>query len=146
MQPSIYQICLCQLVIQNLLSSKPVAWLKNMVMKNCIIFVNYSDFDYEILNKAICDLGKVTKSARNLKWSFWFLYLGGSNKLRTYLFFIFMDNLNRSNKDLACTFFIDCLYFLLVHRCKAYMEIYEGEVSKDVIKNRWFIVSKWCSY
>ena len=61
--------------------------MKKDYIVNSVKFENYSVIDHELLNKIIYDVGKVTKSPSHLAW-FASAYLGRSNKLRTYLFFI----------------------------------------------------------
>ena len=60
-----------------------------------MIFVNYSVIDHELSNKIIYDVGKVTKSPSQLARTLAPAYLGGSNKLMAYLFFIYDINLFR---------------------------------------------------
>ena len=64
---------------------KTITWFKIIIMWNCVLFVNRRVNNNELLNRIICNLGKVTKSTTNLKWSFWSCYLCESNKLRASL-------------------------------------------------------------
>ena len=47
--------------------------------------MNYSTIDHELLNKIICDLGKVVRGTPNQSVNFSPAYLGGSDKLRVFL-------------------------------------------------------------
>ena len=72
-----YSVCLHFYLWKNKI---PKPYLKKL----CALSVNNN----KIVNKIICNFGKVTKSQPNLKWSFAPTCLNWINKLRAYLFFI----------------------------------------------------------
>ena len=67
-----------------------------------------------LLNRIICDLGKITKSTPHQKWSFPPAYLGRSNKLRASLEFLYVWNLQSTDKLIAHKFAAIVLLFSIV--------------------------------
>ena len=63
--------------------------IKKIIIQNSKEFVNYSVIDHELLKTLFMMLGKLQRAHHTLRGHFAPAYVGGCNKLRAYLFFIY---------------------------------------------------------